>query len=130
VPPGMFSMVIVEISAESVKACSFHQRQSIPDTEIIYSTSFRYNALTDSADISTITIENMPGGTPWGQAQLRIFDRKFLPALKITKLVFFFLILRLLDTIGSQIVFFLNFYRNLPQYPCCSIRATDKKIDK
>jgi hypothetical protein len=25
---------------------------------------------------------------PWGQAQLRIFDRKFLPALKITKLVF------------------------------------------
>ena len=23
-PPGMFSMVIVEISAESVKACSFH----------------------------------------------------------------------------------------------------------
>jgi hypothetical protein len=38
-------------------------------------------ALTDSADISTITIENMPGGTPWGQAQLRIFDRKFLPVL-------------------------------------------------
>jgi hypothetical protein len=36
-------------------------------------------------------IENMPGGTPWGQAQLRIFDRKFLPALKITELVFFFL---------------------------------------
>jgi hypothetical protein len=35
----MFSMVIVEISAESVKACSFHQRKSIPDTEIIYSTS-------------------------------------------------------------------------------------------
>jgi hypothetical protein len=34
VPPGMFSMVIVEISAESVKACSFHQRKSIPDTEI------------------------------------------------------------------------------------------------
>ena len=34
----------------------------------------------------------MPGGTPWGQAQLRIFDRKFLPALKITKLVFFLLI--------------------------------------
>jgi hypothetical protein len=30
----------------------------------------------------------MPGGTPWGQAQLRIFDRKFLPALKLTKLVF------------------------------------------
>jgi hypothetical protein len=26
--------------------------------------------------------------TLWGQAQLRIFDRKFLPALKITKLVF------------------------------------------
>jgi hypothetical protein len=63
----MFSMVIVEISAESVKACSFHQRKYIPDTEII----------------------NMPGGTLWGQAQLRIFDRKFLPALKITKLVFF-----------------------------------------
>ena len=34
----------------------------------------------------------MPGGTLWGQAQLRIFDRKFLPALKITKLVFFLLI--------------------------------------
>jgi hypothetical protein len=32
-------------------------------------------------------------------------------------------ILRLLDTIGSQIAFFLNFYRNLPQYPCCSIRT-------
>ena len=46
-------MVIVEISAESVKACSFHQRKYIPDTEIIY--------------------------------------------------------LRLLDTIGSQIAFFLNF---------------------
>jgi hypothetical protein len=30
-------MVIVEISAESVKACSFHQRKSIPDTEINYS---------------------------------------------------------------------------------------------
>jgi hypothetical protein len=74
VPPGMFSMVIVEISAESVKACSFHQRKSIPDTEIIYSTSFRYNR--------------------------------------------------------SQIAFFLNFYRNLPQYPCCSIRATGIKIDK
>jgi hypothetical protein len=26
----------------------------------------------------------MPGGTPWGHAQLRIFDRKFLAALKIT----------------------------------------------
>jgi hypothetical protein len=26
-------------------------------------------------------------------------------------------ILRLSDTIGSQIAFFLNFYRNLPQYP-------------
>ena len=33
----------------------------------------------------------MPGGTPWGQAQLRIFDRNSLPALKITKLVFFLL---------------------------------------
>ena len=43
VPPGMFSMVIVDISTESVKACSFHQRKYIPDTEIIYSTSFRYN---------------------------------------------------------------------------------------
>ena len=74
VPPGMFSMVIVEISTESVKACSFHQRKSIPDTEIF--------------------------------------------------------ILRLLDTFGSQIAFFLNFYRNLPQYPCCSIRATGIKIDK
>ena len=62
---------------------SFHQRKSIPDTEIIYST------LLDTIDISTITIENMPGGTLWGQAQLRIFDRKFMPALKITKLVFF-----------------------------------------
>ena len=31
----------------------------------------------------------MPGGTLWGQAQLRIFDRKFFRALKITKLVFF-----------------------------------------
>ena len=29
-------------ACESVKACSFHQRKSIPDTEIIYSTSFRY----------------------------------------------------------------------------------------
>jgi hypothetical protein len=29
VPPGMFSMVIVEISAESAKACSFHQIESI-----------------------------------------------------------------------------------------------------
>jgi hypothetical protein len=48
VPPGMFSMVIVEISAESVKACSFHQRKSIPDTEIIYSTSFRYNRFANS----------------------------------------------------------------------------------
>ena len=48
VPPGMFSMVIVEISAESVKTCSFHQRKSIPDTEIIYSTSFRYNRFTNS----------------------------------------------------------------------------------
>ena len=74
VPPGMFSMGIVEISTESVKACSFHQRKSIPDTEIIYST--------------------------------------------------------FLDTIGSQIAFFLNFYRNLPQYPCCSIRATGIKVDK
>ena len=39
VPPGMFSIVIVEISTESVKACSFHSFKcfkSIPDTEIIY----------------------------------------------------------------------------------------------
>jgi hypothetical protein len=28
----------------------------------------------------------MPEGTPWGQTQLRIFDRKFLQALKITNL--------------------------------------------
>ena len=48
VPPGMFSIVIVEISTESVKACSFHQRKSIPDTEIIYSTSFRYNRFANS----------------------------------------------------------------------------------
>jgi hypothetical protein len=41
----------------------------------------------------------MPGGTLWGQAQLRIFDRKFLPALKITKLVFFFFLL-----IGYEVV--------------------------
>jgi hypothetical protein len=27
----------------------------------------KLHALTDSIDISTITIENMPGGTPWGQ---------------------------------------------------------------
>ena len=26
---------------------------------------WKLHALTDSADISTITIENMPGGTPW-----------------------------------------------------------------
>jgi hypothetical protein len=53
----------------------------------------KLHALTDSIDISTITIENMPGGTPWGQiveaATRVIFDRTFLPALKITKLVFF-----------------------------------------
>jgi hypothetical protein len=48
VPPGMFAMVIVEISAESVKACSFHQRKSIPDTEIIYSTSSKYNWFANS----------------------------------------------------------------------------------
>ena len=67
----------MEISGESelsVKACSFHQRKSIPDTEIIYS--------------------------------------------------------RLLETIGSQRAFFLNFSRNLPQHPCCSIRATGITIDK
>ena len=38
-------------------------------------------------------------------------------------------ILRLLDTIGSQIAFFLTFYRNLPQYPCCSIRAKRQVIN-
>ena len=48
VPPGMFSMVIMEISAESAKACSFHQIESITDTEIIYSTSFRYNRFANS----------------------------------------------------------------------------------
>jgi hypothetical protein len=36
VPMGCLN-VIVEISAASVKACSFHERKSIPDTEIIYS---------------------------------------------------------------------------------------------
>ena len=30
---------------------------------------WKLHALIDSADISTITIENMPGGTLWGQAQ-------------------------------------------------------------
>jgi hypothetical protein len=30
----------------------------------------KHFALTDSADISTITIENMPGDTPWGQIVL------------------------------------------------------------
>jgi hypothetical protein len=39
-------------------------------------------------------------------------------------------ILRLLETIGSQRAFFLNFSRNLPQHPCCSIRATGITIDK
>ena len=41
----------MEISGESelsVKACSFHQRKSIPDTEIIYSTSFRNNRFAKS----------------------------------------------------------------------------------
>jgi hypothetical protein len=32
-------------------------------------------------------------------------------------------ILRLLDTIGSQIAFFLNFYRNLPQYSTTYFRS-------
>ena len=57
----------------------------------------------------------MPGGTPWGQAQLRIFDRKFLPALKITKLVFFLLISyevvpRDFDT-RVKLIYFRQFYR-------------------
>ena len=45
----MFSMVIVEISAESVKACSFHQRKSIPDTEIIILRLF-YEKITQLVD--------------------------------------------------------------------------------
>ena len=54
----------------------------------------------------------MPGGTPWGQAQLRIFDRKFLPALIITKLVYFFLqvIPRDFDT-RVKLIYFSQFYR-------------------
>ena len=57
----------------------------------------------------------MPRGTPWGQAQLRIFDRKFLPALKITKLFFFLLISyevvpRDFDT-RVQLIYFSQFYR-------------------
>jgi hypothetical protein len=59
----------------------------------------------------------MPGGTPWGQAQLRIFDRKLVFIKENLFLIQKLFILRLLDTIGSQIGFFLNFYRNLPQYP-------------
>ena len=56
----------------------------------------------------------MPGGTPWGQAQLRIFDRKFLPALKIT--VSFFLLIsyevvpRDFDT-RVKLIYFSQFYR-------------------
>ena len=57
----------------------------------------------------------MPGGTPWKQAQLRIFDRKFLPALKITKLVFFLLtsyevVPRDFDT-RVKLIYFSQFYR-------------------
>ena len=57
----------------------------------------------------------MPGGTPWGQAQLRIFDRKLLPVLKITKLVFFLFISyevvpRDFDT-RVKLIYFSQFYR-------------------
>jgi hypothetical protein len=41
----------------------------------------KLHALTDSIDISTITIENMPGGTPWGQiveAATRTFIETYL----------------------------------------------------
>ena len=61
VPPGMFSMVIVEISSESVKACRFIKENLFLIQELF--------------------------------------------------------ILRLSNTIGSHIAFFLNFYRKLPQYP-------------
>ena len=56
----------------------------------------------------------MPGGTLWGQAQLRIFDRKFLPALKITKLVFFFLkvVSRDFDT-RVKLIYFSQFTDNM-----------------
>jgi hypothetical protein len=53
-------MVIVEISAESVKTCSFHQRKSIPDTSIIYSTSFRYNRFANSFFPQHISYEVVP----------------------------------------------------------------------
>ena len=56
----------------------------------------------------------MPGDTPWGQAQLRIFDRKFLPALKITKLVFFFSqVMKLFPEIliRVKLIYFSQFYR-------------------
>ena len=56
----------------------------------------------------------MPGGTPLGQAQLRIFDRKFLPAFKITKLVFFFLeVMKLFPEIliHVKLIYFSQFYR-------------------
>jgi hypothetical protein len=56
----------------------------------------------------------MPGGTSWGQAQLRIFDRKFLPALRITKLVFFFLqVMKLFPEIliRVKLIYFSQFYR-------------------
>jgi hypothetical protein len=75
-------------------------------------------------DISTITIENMPGGTPWGQAQLCIFDRKFLPALKITKLVFFFLYAMKFDT-RVKLIYFNQFYR---QYENRDIHVEDSEI--
>jgi hypothetical protein len=64
----MFSMVIVEISAESVKACSFlHQRKSIPHTEIIYSTSFRYNRFANSF-FPQLLADLELGSDVWSQA--------------------------------------------------------------
>ena len=39
-------------------------------TSIKKVTGYVSHALTYSVDISTITIENMPGGTPWGQIVL------------------------------------------------------------
>ena len=56
----------------------------------------------------------MPRGTPWGQIQLRIFDRKCLPALKITKLVFVFLqVMKLFPEllIRVKLIYFSQFYR-------------------
>ena len=66
----------------------------------------------------------MSGGTPWGQAQLRIFDRKFFPALKITRLVFFFLqVMKLFPEIliRVKLIYFSQFYR---QYENRDIHVT------